>query len=176
MAKTFNEYKVCGDYSIIYVDFKGQRLEVLVDTYNLEKIIMVGKWHVTKDTRWKNSGYYLCHRPLKAPCIKMHRFIMSCPRDKVVDHINHNTLDNREYNLRVVTQFENNQNQRNNKSGISGVFQHKSLCKKNEKTYLYWVGKISKDGITYKRQFTTKEKAIEYRDKMFNILYKGGDE
>lgn len=171
MVKTFNEYKVCGDYSIIYVDFKGQRLEVLVDTYNLEKIIMVGKWHVIKDTRWKNSGYYLCHRPLKAPCIKMHRFIMNCPRDKVVDHINHNTLDNREYNLRVVTQFENNQNQRNNKSGIPGVYKR---TRPNHK-YEYWVGKISKDGITYKREFKTREQAIEYRNKMYKELYGGDD-
>lgn len=171
MTKTFNEYKVCGDYSIIYVNWKGSTLEVFVDTDDLEKIIMVGPWHVTHDTRWKSSGYYMCNRPKGKRCIKMHRFIMDCPDNMVVDHIDHNTLNNRKNNLRVCTQFENNQNQRNNKSGVPGVYKR---TRPNHK-YEYWVGKISKDGITYKKEFKTKEQAIEYRNKMYKELYGGGE-
>lgn len=40
----------------------------------------------------------------------MHRFIMKPPRGMVVDHINHNGLDNRRANLRVVTQQQNSWN------------------------------------------------------------------
>jgi hypothetical protein len=42
----------------------------------------------------------------------MHRFIMDPPRSMVIDHINHNGLDNRKANLRVVTQQQNLWNSR----------------------------------------------------------------
>ena len=44
---------------------------------------------------------------------------------KVVDHINHNTLDNRKANLNIVGICENQQNRlgarKNSKSGVRGV-------------------------------------------------------
>mgnify|MGYP001591247148 FL=1 len=56
--------------------------------------------------------------------MRMHRLIMNCPKDKQVDHINHDTLDNRKINLRIVNNAENNQNRRaqsGSKSEIRGV-------------------------------------------------------
>lgn len=41
----------------------------------------------------------------------MHRYIMSCPDDKVIDHINHDKLDNRKQNLRICTISQNGMNQ-----------------------------------------------------------------
>lgn len=40
----------------------------------------------------------------------LHTMIMKPPRGKVVDHINHNPLDNRRSNLRIVTPHQNNLN------------------------------------------------------------------
>ena len=44
---------------------------------------------------------------------------------RVVDHINHNTLDNRKCNLNVVSRYENQQNRlgsrKGSKSGIRGI-------------------------------------------------------
>lgn len=42
----------------------------------------------------------------------MHRFIMNPPRDKLIDHINWNGLDNRRTNLRICTHKENRNNTR----------------------------------------------------------------
>ena len=40
----------------------------------------------------------------------IHRLITNCPDDMVVDHINHNTLDNTLANLKVCTAKQNKQN------------------------------------------------------------------
>lgn len=76
-------------------------------------------------------------RQTKTP---LHRFITDAPEGLVVDHINHNTLDNRMKNLRVVTATENKQNingaQANNKtSNIRGV-----SFRKDRKSWIVLVG------------------------------------
>ena len=50
-------------------------------------------------------------RDKKQSTLLLHRLIMNCPKDKIVDHINHNTLDNRKINLRICTRAENSYNQ-----------------------------------------------------------------
>ena len=56
----------------------------------------------------------------------MHRAIVNPPEGYVVDHVNHDTLDNRLENLRVCTQAENKANSalyRNSTTGFKGVCQ-----------------------------------------------------
>ena len=60
----------------------------------------------------------------KKTIIYMHRIIMKPPLGMIVDHINHDTFDNRKINLRICTHAENMRNSKiniNNKSGYKGV-------------------------------------------------------
>lgn len=60
----------------------------------------------------------------KRRSLGMHRQIMGDPEGLLVDHMNHNTLDNRKINLRTCTQSQNSMNRRvrsHNKLGLKGV-------------------------------------------------------
>jgi len=55
------------------------------------------------------GGFYASARP-KNITLYMHRVITAAPRGSIVDHRNHDTLDNRRANLHVGTQVDNMQN------------------------------------------------------------------
>jgi hypothetical protein len=60
--------------------------------------------------------------------IYMHREITGAKKGEVVDHLNHQTLDNRKSNIRVCSQTFNNANHRmrtDNTSGYKGVYWNK---------------------------------------------------
>jgi len=64
--------------------------------------------------------------------IRMHRLILNVPNEIPVDHIDHNTLNNRKTNLRVCTQSQNCMNkklQSNNTTGYKGVYLNKKTKK-----------------------------------------------
>ena len=78
----------------------------IIDTEDYQRVAAYS-WHRTTGgeyvaaiigDRKKRTHFYL------------HRVIMDPPEDMVIDHINHNTLDNRKSNLRICTQEENMQN------------------------------------------------------------------
>lgn len=75
--------------------------------------------------------------------IIMSRQILNCPKGMIADHKNHDTLNNRRYNLRIATTSQNTCNsgkRRNNTSGFKGVMLHpatgkwRARIKKNYKT------------------------------------------
>lgn len=60
----------------------------------------------------------------KKKTIRINRLIMKYPKSMVVDHINHDILDNRKCNLRICTIGQNDKNQklrRTSTSGFKGV-------------------------------------------------------
>jgi hypothetical protein len=65
---------------------------------------------------------YNLNRKRRQVKISMHRLIMNNPYLMVIDHKNHDGLDNRRLNLRVVTSRENSLNLRKkNKHGYPGI-------------------------------------------------------
>lgn len=82
---------------------------------------------------------------------KMHRFIMNCPKNLQVDHINGNKLDNRRKNLRICTLKQNCRHKgfsKNNTSGYKGVYW--------DNTHKYWVAKLEKNRKIYAFYFKDK--------------------
>jgi len=107
------------------------------------------------------SYYALCSKVIeKKKTILMHRFITNPSITKVIDHINHNTLDNRRSNLREVTQSRNAANSRmrsSNKSGTIGVHWNKRQSQ--------WIATIKTDlKAIYLGCFLKKEDAIKVRE------------
>ena len=96
----------------------------IVDDEDYEAL-MKYKWHAKFNKC--NGGYYAV-RSIKPSKEFIHRVVMNCPADMIVDHINHNSLDNRKSNLRIVTKSQNQMNRRkmvSNTSGVIGVRWHK---------------------------------------------------
>ena len=62
--------------------------------------------------------------------IRMHRAILDVPQGKFIDHINHNGLDNRKANLRIVTNLQNSWNKRKQKGNYSSQYKGVSWSKR----------------------------------------------
>jgi len=157
-----NNYEIHGEVTAIFLRRdNGSIIKTLVDTKELPRLkgfecAWVAKWdHGTNSfravTRYTDSYG-------KRRSVSLSRFITGAPDGLCVDHIDHDTLNNRLSNLRILKISDNNQNrkhlQRNNTSGITGV----SWRKKEQK----WRAQIQ---VNYKNiwlgYFDTKEEAAK---------------
>lgn len=116
----YNEIRIDGE--IAYIDLYDTKCNVIatamIDKEDVDKI---------RYTKWKlsGSGYAMNAPKFKGKNKHMSRIVLET--DQFVDHINHNTLDNRKRNLRVVTKAQNQMN--SNYKGVSET--------KNGKYYAY---------------------------------------
>jgi len=94
------------------------------------------KWQATK------TGY--ATRNTKGKTIRIHRLVMNAPKGMMVDHIDHNTLNNQKSNLRICTHTQNQQNQKNRQHGrgsskykgvVVWVCVHEKMTKKGLKPF-----------------------------------------
>lgn len=95
---------------------------VLLDDEDLERAAafawcLSGNGHVMRYETWRGRPY----------AVYLHHFIVGRPlnRNKLIDHINQNPLDNRKENLRIADKRINALNtglRRDNTSGFKGVY------------------------------------------------------
>lgn len=132
---TPNEFIIEDRICYIVVRYKSGEVKekYLIDDFNMLKC-MTHKWY--------SSGGYVKYRREGTP---LHRHILELKKDDKHkgDHINGNTYDNRECNLRAITDQQNSFNyklSKNNTSKVSGVWFDKRAKK--------WVAEIK---INYKK-------------------------
>lgn len=144
---------------------KGQ--SALVDECDYERLSK-NKWYAS----WSacTASYYACRTPYvdgKKRHVSMHREALGAAGKMQVDHINHDTLDNRRGNLRLVSAADNRANKRphkTNKSGVPGV------CW--DKVNKRWLSNIKKGGRYYNLgRFVEFEDAVAVRECAEHLLF-----
>lgn len=144
----------------------------LVDDEDYELLTGLGSWYAHK----ARQDYY-ARRDIYPSGIRyiiyMHRYLLEAklgieiPESCESDHINHNTLDNRRENLRLVTrsqQMINRRKYKNNKSGVVGVRFNTQMLK--------WSAQINIEGkLKYLGFFDKIEDAIASRRQAEKEVY-----
>ncbi|PYE51560.1 HNH endonuclease [Paenibacillus barcinonensis] len=150
---------------------KGVHLETV---FNVDKLSEIEKLNLSWHLKWDNKtkSYYVKATETvrdelgnrKQKTVHLHRLLMDVKDPLMyVDHINHDTLDNRIANMRVVNKKQNMCNRpqanRNSKSGIRNVY----WCKRTRK----WTVQIQIEGInTIVGKFDDLKVADEFAKKM----------
>jgi hypothetical protein len=101
--------EIVGD--IVYMTHSNG-IKSIMDLDDWERLFKGKRGHfkIEKDD-WQEFGYLVWRVP-GGKEYRVHRLIMETPRNLVVDHLNHNGLDNRKINLRNVSQSHNQFNKR----------------------------------------------------------------
>lgn len=113
-----NQYALCNEYCVLFVERKGEKFECLIDFEIYEEI---------KEYRWALNPYgYVCSDTFKKEkgVLFLHQFVLGKKDGFIIDHINQNPLDNRKDNLRYATKQTNSMN-----SKIKGVSLRKDTNK-----------------------------------------------
>ena len=112
-----NDYIIEGEIVKISINSKIGNVFAIIDRDDFEKINSYKtSWYVSIRENKIEAVVTKVQKNKKRQSLPLHRIIMNCIDDKVVDHINGNTLDNRKTNLRVVTKRENSTNLHNCKN------------------------------------------------------------
>ena len=121
-----NDYEIRGETTVIFLRRRdGSRLETLIDTADLGAASSIpGRW----GAKWskKTQSYYVGYNKHGESTFSLHRVIMCFPEGQDIDHLNHDTLDNRRsVNLISGSRSANGLNRRGpnpgNRSGFRGV-------------------------------------------------------
>lgn len=160
--RTPNQIIINFDYAeLVLKNIKCREVgRALIDIEDVDRVRR-HKWRLCAD------GYVAADTRFRGG-IKLARFIMKPDKELVIDHINHNPLDNRKKNLRIVTQAINVRNTRirkTNKTGVVGVYLYRTLNK--------WRVRIQKNYITINiGVFNSFNEAVEAR-KLAELKYFG---
>lgn len=141
-------------------------LYALIDAEDAERV-QEHNWYAKRPG---SGGHRYATTSIKRSHIRMHRFIVDAPDGMDVDHINHNTLDNRRCNLRVVDHTVNLHNARRKPSKPGkrhvGVYRQTDARRRNP-----WRARITVDGkVVNLGSFATEEEAARAYDEAVQNL------
>lgn len=159
-----NHIEIVDDHAEIFLINKNNEIcgKALIDIDDIDKVKHI-KWHKSDLQR---STYYCTSNDKQFR--RLHRCILNVIDPKIlVDHINHNGLDNRKCNLRICTNQQNICNcntPKNNVSGHKGVYYAKDKHK--------WTAQVTINNKTkYIGRYDTIEEAIKAREEAAKKYY-----
>lgn len=145
-GKKIQKHIIHDTYAEIPIKHNNTYIMAKIDIDDIEKC---------KLYYWSYSnGYVYCSMLMQS----LHRYIMCANSGTTVDHINHDTFDNRKCNLRLTNQTQQNMNQpvhQNNKLGIRGVIYDES-----HKKYAAYISAYGKHQLV---RFNNIDDAITWR-------------
>jgi len=136
----------------------------LVDDDDFEWLNSLGKWQAQYDP--KMQSFYARHGEYirgakKYKVIHMHRILLNAEPGQLVDHENHNTLDNRRCNIRIVTSRQNQYNSKKRIDAKTSIYKGVCWHTRDKK----WRAQIEINGINkYIGSFNTEKEAVEAYD------------
>jgi len=174
--KRFNNYEIIYDPSGAYV--------IVELTQNQWCKVDIDDWERLRENKWyavwvdSTSSYYVfsSHRVNGIQkTLYIHRMVLDIldPK-KMVDHVNHDTLDNRKIiqgrvQLRIASKSENQCNKKMmsvNKTGKIGICKH--VDKRPNGDYVYWIAKVVKKQKCFLKRFPFTDvgflQAIDWRE------------
>jgi hypothetical protein len=107
-----NKFEIVDSVTKVFLSSKDGVIESLIDTKSLE---VLNEFEGTFRAVWSDktkSFYAMGYEPRygKGKNVMMHRWITGVDGESVIDHINHDTLDNRLCNLAITSQSKNMHN------------------------------------------------------------------
>ena len=129
---------------------EGNTLKVFVN--DIDFFLIDKDFEYLLNKRWRIYKGYV----MQGKHTLLHRVILNCPSDYVVDHINHNPLDNRLSNLRICNRSQNSQNRK----GATSVSKTKirGVCFSNAHNKYFAYATIN--GIKHRKGFPNTEQGF----------------
>lgn len=120
-----NEISIKDDIAIMNLyNKKGVKIAETIFDKKYVEIVKKYKWYL-RICKKLNIGLGYVMGTVEGKKIFLHRYLFNIPINKVIDHINGNTLDNRECNIRICTQANNSKNRiyKASKNKVPGIYQ-----------------------------------------------------
>lgn len=159
-AELFNQIELFETHAEIIINSpKYGENRVLIDLEDVERC----KNKVYSIAKCGNVFYAVFRIDSKTK--RLHQYLLNC-NGQTIDHINHNGLDNRKENLRIVKRGVNtfNCSTARSNTGHAGITY-------NKKHNLYQIT-VAKDGKTYRKPCTKDlETAIKYKHELEMEIY-----
>jgi len=136
---------------------RNERGQAIIPLRNIKKeivnniIVSDDDWHhLMRYTFSANKANYVSVRK-KGMIQMLHRYLMNPEPDMIVDHINHNNLDNRRENLRIVDTKQSSYNKRKKQGDSSSPFKgvSKIVCQRKKGAIVSYIAQLFKDGIRF---------------------------
>ncbi len=155
--------------------------EAVINIFNKNKekiaetIVDEELWYKLSKFGWYLSKKYI-QASINCKVTMLHRYIMNCPDDKIIDHIDNNPLNNKKENLRIATLIENSYNSEKStktKNTYKGVYTMKnsiryrtSIRKDNKDYYLGTYDTELQAAVAYNLKATELFGAFAYQNKL----------